>query len=607
MNRWSQDGSRLKPGRSMDLFLLENVIIAMMRKLFVLLLLCFPLVSSGQEIHSDPTIDYSPPATDSGELLVDFENDESSSRINEILTTLGLDNGEYSWLSHDEKWLKVHSFATFLNNFRKYGEVEAVEPNYYATALFAPNDPYYKHQWHLDIIGMKEAWDFQRGSSVIVAVIDTGIAFEKHGKGFRVEDLGDSQFVKPRNFISGNEHANDDHGHGTHVAGTIAQLTNNGVGVAGVAPHIQLMPLKVLNSRGFGTYGDIAAAIRYAADNGAKVINMSLGGPFPSFVLHKAIKYAHTKGVTIVCAAGNSGRSGLGYPARYSECISVSAVRYDRTLSWYSSYGKGLTIAAPGGDMNVDQNGDGLMDGVLQNTLNPQDPSKQGYFLFQGTSMATPHVAAAAALLVSHGIQDPEKVREYLQSSATKVQNGSVDKYGAGLLNVHAALRSAVSFRKIKAITAALILFLFLIALLNRGRRVTEKVSLNLGSVLGLLFGASGLFFLGRWLPSTGSYFLTSSILEWPAAIAGAGTAANPLFWSAIPAFVVSLLLYPWKKTVSLAIGFAAGSSAFLLMQAFSPVAELKWIPGSLLEFGWLSLNGLLCLAIAAITSYRLK
>lgn len=579
----------------------------MMRKFLAFLLLVFPLNLTAQEILSDPTIEYAPPAADNGELLVDFENEESSSRIREILLSLGLDETEYSWFSHEEKWLKVHRFATFVNQFRKYGEIEAVEPNYYASALFAPNDPYYKHQWHLDIIGMKDAWDFQRGADVIVAVIDTGVAFEQHGNRFRVEDLGESQFVKPRNFITGTSHANDDHGHGTHVAGTIAQLTNNGIGVAGVAPHIKLMPLKVLNSRGFGTYGDIAAAIRYAADNGAKVINMSLGGPFPSFVLHKAIKYAHDKGVTIVCAAGNSGRSGLGYPARYSECISVSAVRYDKTLSWYSSYGKGVTIAAPGGDMNVDQNGDGLMDGVLQNTLNPQDPAKQGYFLFQGTSMATPHVAAAAALLVSHGIQDPQKVREYLQSSATKIKNGSTDKYGAGVLNVSAALRSAVSFRKFKVFTAALFLFLFLIALINRGRRPTEKVSFGFGSILGLLFGATGLFFLGKWLPSAGSYFLTTSLLEWPSAVAGAGAAANPLFWSVLPAFIVSLVLYPWKKGVGAAVGFAAGSAAFLIVHAISPVTDLKWIPGSLLEFGWLAANGALCIVVAVIASFRLK
>ena len=585
----------------MDLFSLENVIITMMRKLLGLLLLLFPFTGTAQEIVSDPTLEYSAPAADSGELLVDFENDESSSRITEILSSLGLDSSEYSWLSREEKWLKVYSFATFINNFRRYDEVEVVEPNYYATALYVPNDPYYKHQWHLDIIGMKEAWEFPRGSEVIVAVIDTGVAFEKHGSRFRVEDLGETQFAKPHNFISGDEHASDDHGHGTHVAGTIAQLTNNNIGVAGVAPNVKIMPLKVLNSRGFGTYGDIAAAIRYAADNGAKVINMSLGGPFPSFVLHKAIKYAKDKGVTIVCAAGNSGRSGLGYPAKYSECISVSAVRFDRTLSWYSSYGKGLTIAAPGGDMNVDQNGDGLMDGVLQNTLNPQDPSKQGYFLFQGTSMATPHVAAAAALLVSHGIQDPDKVREYLESSATKVQGGSPEKYGAGVLNVNAALRSILTFRKVKIFSVAVLFFLLLIALVNRGRRSTEKVRFGIGSILGLLLGATGFFFLGRWLPSS---LLATSLLEWPA-LFGAG--ANPIFWSVLPVFLISMIVYPWKRGIGLVVGFASGAAAFLVMQAVSPVTGLSWIPGSLLESIWLLLNGFLCLTVAAITSFRLR
>ena len=120
--------------------------------------------------------------------------------------------------------------------------------------------------------------------------------------------------MKPYNFVEGNEHANDDHGHGTHVAGTIAQLTNNGVGRGRCCPGVKLMPLKVLNASGYGTISDIAAAIRYAADNGAQVINMSLGGPFSSRILHKAIQYAHAKGVVIVCAAGNSSRSGSAIP-----------------------------------------------------------------------------------------------------------------------------------------------------------------------------------------------------------------------------------------------------------------------------------------------------
>jgi serine protease len=296
----------------------------------------------------------------------------------------------------------------------------------------------------------------------------------------------------------------------------------------------------------------------------------------------------------------------MGYPARYSEVISVSAVRFDRTLSWYSSYGKGLTIAAPGGDMNVDQNGDGLMDGVLQNTLNPQAPEKQGYFLFQGTSMATPHVAAAAALLISHGIQDPEKVREYLQSSATKVQNGSVEKYGAGVLNVEAALKSVLTVRKMKMFSLGLVLFLLMIVLLNRGRQPGERVSFGFGSILGLFLGSTGFFFLGKWLSFTGSYFLTHSLHEWPAMLSSAAS-ANPIVWSALPAFAVLLLLYPWKKAIGVAIGFAAGAAAFLLFQAFSPVANLRWIPGSLLEWAWFMINSILCFTVAVIASFRLR
>src|SRR5262249_23032604 len=360
----------------------------------------------------------------------------------------------------------------------------------------------------------KTAWDFPRGAPVTVAVIDTGIAYENYKNFFRVEDLAPDQFVDPYNFVANTSHANDDHGHGTHVAGTIAQWTNNGVGAAGVAPNVRLMPLKVLTSGGYGTIADIARAIRYAADHGASVINMSLGGPFPSFILHKAIRYAHDKGVVIVCAAGNSGRSGLSYPAAYSECISVAAVRFDGSLSFYSSYGKGLTIAAPGGDMNVDQNGDGLMDGVPQNTLNPQDTSKQGYFLFQGTSMASPHVAAVAALLVSQGVTDPEKVRSILEKSAEPAKDGDSDHYGAGLLRADRAL-SGLNRRNYRVLATAFIVAIILTFLLNRKRNAISKLNFNGWSIAGLLLGATGLFFLGKWFPLSRYFLVTHPIAEW--------------------------------------------------------------------------------------------
>src|SRR5262249_3637822 len=344
---------------------------AMRQSLYLILIFLLSIATApAQNVQSYAQVAISAPGSDDGELLIDFGNEEPEAKIDSLLAAGGLGSDQFSWFSQDEKWIRIKGISSeTLERIKSSARIEDVEPNYYMTAFSTPNDPYYKHQWHLDQIGMKSAWDFPKGAPVTVAVIDTGIAYENYKNFFRVEDLPPDQFVDPYNFVANTSHANDDHGHGTHVAGTIAQWTNNGVGAAGVAPNVRLMPLKVLTSGGYGTIADIARAIRYAADHGASVINMSLGGPFPSVILHNAIRYAHDKGVVIVCAAGNSGRSGLSYPAAYSECISVAAVRFDGSLSFYSSYGKGLTIAAPGGDMNVDQNGDGLMDGVLQNTL----------------------------------------------------------------------------------------------------------------------------------------------------------------------------------------------------------------------------------------------
>jgi len=571
-----------------------------------LIWITFPTLA--QDVQNYSELQYAPPAPDNGELVVDFQNNESESFISSMLGKLGLTQSDYSFVSKEEKWVRIRKTATYLLDLLKDKEgVETVEPNYYYSALFVPNDPYYKHQWHLDIIGMQKAWDFPPGASVTVAVIDTGVAFEDYEGKFRVEDLGQSQFVAPYNVVDNNAHAGDDHGHGTHVAGTIAQLTNNGVGTAGVGQRIKIMPIKVLNRSGYGTLTDVAAGIRYAADHGAQVINMSLGGPFPSFILHKAIKYAHEKGVVIICAAGNSGHRGISYPAAYSECISVSAVRFDKSLSWYSSYGKGLTIAAPGGDMNVDQNGDGLKDGVLQNTLNPQDPSKQGYFLFQGTSMATPHVAAAAALLMSHGITSPQDVQDYLTKNASPAAENSADKYGAGVLNVYSALNAAVSRRKYKTLFVAVILFLILTAILNKGRSKIDRLPFSFSALVGLLLGSTGLFFLSR-IPFAGnSYFVTHSVGEWVLPIAGTSVYNNAIVWSCLPALALVFIAYPWKKLVPLAAGFACGFACFLAANIFMPVVDVSWIPGRFMDFAWLGINSLVCLILVAIASFRLR
>lgn len=302
-----------------------------------------------------------------------------------------------------------------------------------------PNDPKYPAQWHMEQINMPGAWARAMGEGAVVAVIDTGVT--------PVEDLQGTKMVPGWNFVDDNSDARDDHGHGTHVAGTIAQTTNNHIGVAGVAPKAQLMPIKVLSAGGSGSLGGIVAGIRWAVDHGAKVINMSLGGPYYSEALAKAVRYAHDKGVTVVCAAGNDGKARVSYPAANPGAVAVAATQFDQSTTFYSNWGKEIAIAAPGGNTRVDQNNDGIPDGVLQNTVVPGQIHKQDYLLFMGTSMASPHVAGVAALLYGAGIHNPDQILKIMQESARKPQQyqGKKDpRYGAGIVDAAAALRQAL-------------------------------------------------------------------------------------------------------------------------------------------------------------------
>ncbi len=226
------------------------------------------------------------------------------------------------------------------------------------------------------------------------------------------------------------------------MAGTIAESTNNSEGVAGIAYGASIMPVKVLNSGGSGTYAAIASGIRFAADNGAKVINLSLGGSSGSLTLESALKYAFDKGVTVVAASGNDGSGSVSYPAAYnSYVIAVGATRFDNTRAKYSNYGTALDIVAPGGDSAVDQNGDGYGDGILQQTFSGSY-GNFGYFFLQGTSMAAPHVAGVAALVVAHGAAtSPNDVRTALESTADDLGAvGRDNTYGFGLLDAAGAI-----------------------------------------------------------------------------------------------------------------------------------------------------------------------
>jgi serine protease len=472
-----------------------------------------------------------------------------------------------------------------------------------------PNDPQYKFQWHLNQIGMPEAWKLADGNGVIVAVLDTGVAYEDYKNFHLLPDLKGITFVDPYDFVANTKHANDDHGHGSHVTGTIAQVTNNGIGVAGIARNVRIMPLKVLSGSGSGSVAGIADAIRYAADHGAKVINMSLGGAFPSAVLKKAVAYAHGKGVTVVCAAGNESRGKVGYPAAYPGAIAVSATQFDEATTFYSNWGKDIDIAAPGGNTRVDQNGDGMPDGVLQNTIALGDPTKDDYFGYMGTSMASPHVAGVAALVVGEGVTDPDMVEQILKDSARKPdkQTYTSDKYGAGIVDAPKAVLKA------RGATGG---YEFGLGLLMAGavaaslrRRGALGVRLGPSYLVGVMLGASGLFFLPYIAPGLSSmpvvHALTHGLPSWDLSVLGPAGHGNAVFFSALVPLVLLAVGYGIPKARAPLAGLAIGVAAHLAFFAAVPLTAVH-VPAM---FGtaalWLIANALACLALARLALRR--
>ncbi|MGB2865769.1 MAG: S8 family serine peptidase [Sedimentisphaerales bacterium] len=444
-----------------------------MKKLYLILgimLLAFHvLVQAGlgddQLLVMDP-IEYDGPGHVPDEIIVKFKPGVSRSEVAKINSQHGTSVIYTSPFAGFKRFKipKGLGAAKMVEILSKNPNVEYAELNYVAYALMVPNDPYYSpYQWHLDNpvyggIGMEEAWDLSSGVGVTVAVIDTGVAYEDRvdaipigGSGkFRyvtyklAPDLAKTTFVPGYDFVNDDDHPNDDQGHGTHVTGTIAQSTNNNIGVAGVAYNCSIMPIKVLNSSGSGTYADIADGIYFAANNGAEVINMSLGGSSGSITLMDAVAYAHDeKSVTIVCSSGNEGSATtVLYPAAYDDyCIAVGATNYLEQVTGYSNCGASLDLTAPGGD-GVDNNGDGYMDGVLQQTHNGSNYSDFGYYFYTGTSMAAPHVSGVAALLISNGVATtPDQVRGALESTAEDKGAGGWDsEYGWGIIDAYAAL-----------------------------------------------------------------------------------------------------------------------------------------------------------------------
>lgn len=354
-----------------------------------------------------------------------------------------------------------------------------VEPNQISQASYVPNDPYFQtYQWNFFTKGrlftgaasnnvqtasnygiqVEAAWDQFKptntalsaklpGEGITVAIIDTGIAYANYisvgGIGSssvaykRAPDLEYTTFdaANAKNFTvyPYTSFAFDDHSHGTHVCGTVAQSTNTttALGCAGIAYKAKILPVKVLNKYGSGTNASVANGIYWSADKGAKIINMSLGSRYGDTTIYNAVVYAYNKGCLIVCASGNDG-STVSYPAAYStQCIAVGATNFFGQRCSFSNYGSSLDIVAPG------QN-------IVQQTLtNNQNLSSFSYLSWAGTSMASPHVAGVAALVWS---KNPtftrDQVQKALLSTARDLGTTGFDNYfGNGLLDANAAVK----------------------------------------------------------------------------------------------------------------------------------------------------------------------
>jgi serine protease len=366
---------------------------------------------------------------------------------------------------------------------RSRADVDYAAPNPIARAsAVIPNDPSFSRQWHLGSpagVRAPEAWELARrfgapgGRGAVIAVLDTGVAFQNRGSFRRAPDLGRRSFVRGYDFFANDRHPDDENGHGTWVASAIAEATGNGRLGAGLAYRARIMPLRVLNRRGEGDSVAISRALRHAARRRVDVINLSLefsplvqAADIPEVL--SAIRYAARRGVTIVAATGNGQDVEAAYPARSPHVIGVGATTHRLCQAFYSNGGPGLDISAPGGggDAELSDNpsdqahcrpdaGRGL--DILHQSYACEPATRRGFRRsclrrfglppdFRGTSMAAPQVSAAAAMVMATRVlgrrrPSPGAVLRRLQETARDLGPVGFDsRYGAGLLDAAAAL-----------------------------------------------------------------------------------------------------------------------------------------------------------------------
>lgn len=385
---------------------------------------------------SNPQTDYL-----ADEIIVKFKPGKGGSARGRLSTEAGVQSvGKGNKLGAEKfKVPKSKTVDQLVLELAQDPDVEYVEPNY-VSQIVAQSTP-----WGVTKIQSDSAWaagSGYDGSGVIVAVLDTGVrhthedlaanmwtnAGETAANGIDDDGNGYVDDVRGWDCVYQDNDPSDIHGHGTHVAGTIAAV-NNGVGVIGVAPGAKIMAVKVLGDGGTGSHMAIAEGIIYAADNGAKVINMSLGSYSSSTTMANAINYAVGQGVTVIAAAGNDNTSSAHYPAAYSNVIAVAATDSNDAKASFSNYGAYIDVSAPGVS--------------ISSTYNSSDAT---YASMNGTSMATPHVAGAAAIILERfpGLT-PFQVQQQLQVTSLDNYSPGWDKYyGWGRINAWRGIENVI-------------------------------------------------------------------------------------------------------------------------------------------------------------------
>ncbi|MFS0672227.1 S8 family peptidase [Ornithinibacillus sp. 179-J 7C1 HS] len=386
------------------------------------LVLLFPVVGSAAQDEgklekvSSSSVSVSKGEYVKGEVIVKFKDNVSASKQSNALKNVNAKvKADVDAVKSPFLVLEVGNVDAVVKALSNNPNVEYVEPNYILTATWTPNDTYFSpsYQYGLFNTNADLAWDVTRGSSSQeIAVLDTGVDYNH-------PDL-DGKVLLGYDFVQNDNTPNDQNGHGTHVAGIAAAETNNGTGIAGMAPNTKILAVRVLDANGSGSLADIADGIIYATDAGAEVINLSLGCNCDTQTLENAVNYAWNRGVVVVAAAGNDGVSTTFEPASYSNVIAVGAVDSRNRKANFSNWGTWVDVMAPGVDIASTYPGN-------------------SYVYMSGTSMASPYVAGQAALLTGQG-KNNAQVRAVIENTA--VYMSGVGRYVQhGLIDVNASVR----------------------------------------------------------------------------------------------------------------------------------------------------------------------